>query len=278
MRKALAIGIIFCLGIILSAEVTLQPNSNTSWVETFKEPSDLKAWKSKGKLEVVNNALTFSQIKKDTTFNRYIKWDPKYPYLQIDFEKVVPFKKYSYRGMTVLIAGGKTKSVFSTAGGWQTGIMTINLLDTFPELSDGNLKGFSMIIYIYGGTASIKSFKMISKPENVIYATAVDNKKELYPGDKINIKVKLQEPAKDVTVTVKQSYCFAKVKLNQAGYIQLTSEDQGKTWTGEVTIPKNVAKKDIAQGKWIFDAKILGGKVKKIVTVNPWKVKSKSKE
>ena len=271
MKKAmLATGLIL-IATQLPAKVVNKPDDNTLWVETFETPADLKGWKSKGELTVVDNALTFKPIEKNVTFGRYIKLNPDYPYLQINFEKVIPFKK-GYRGATVFLSMKNTNIFLGSAGGWQPGLWTVNLLDFMPQLSDVKIKSSYLVNYIYGGTALFKSYKMVAQPENALLLSVDDGKRELKAGDKIQLTVLLKEGGKDVTVTVKKAYTLPKVKVGEAGYIQLTSEDEGKTWTGELTVPAIKDKKDLKPGGLIFEANILGGKMRKLYTSNPWKV------
>ena len=271
MKKVmLATGLIL-IAIQLPAKVVNKPDDNTLWVETVETPTDLKGWKSKGELAVAGNALSFKPLEKDVTFGRYVKLDPDYPYFQINFEKVIPFKK-GYRGASVFLSMKKTGVFFSSAGGWQPGLWTVNLLDFMPQLADGKRKSAYLVSYIYGGVASFKSYKMVAQPENALLLSVDDGKRELKAGDKVQLTVLLKEGGKDVTVTVKKAYTLPKVKVGEAGYIQLTSEDEGKTWTGELTVPKIVDKKDLKPGGLIFEANILGGKMRKLYTSNPWKV------
>jgi hypothetical protein len=271
MKKAmLATGLIL-IATQLPAKVVNKPDDNTLWVETFETPEDLKGWKSKGDLMITDNALTFKPLEKNVTFGRYIKLNPDYPYLQINFEKVIPFKK-GYRGATVFLSMKNTGVFLTSAGGWQPGLWTVNLLDFMPQLADPKIKASYLVTYIYGGTALFKSYKMIAQPENALLLSVDDGKRELKAGDKIQLTVLLKEGGKDVTVTVKKAYTLPKVKVGEAGYIQLTSEDEGKTWTGELTVPVIKNKKDFKPGGLIFEANILGGKMRKLYTSNPWKV------
>ena len=227
MKKVmLATGLIL-IATQLPAKVVNKPDDNTLWVETFETPDDLKGWKSKGELIVTDNALTFKPLEKNVTFGRYIKLNPDYPYLQINFEKVIPFKK-GYRGSTIFLSIKNSNKFLSSAGGWQPGLWTINLLDFVPGLTDPKLKVSYLTTYIYGGTAVFKSYKMVAQPENALLLSVDDDKKELKTGDKIQLTVLLKEGGKDVTITVKKAYTLPKVKVGEAGYIQLTSEDEGK--------------------------------------------------
>ncbi len=263
--------ILFATASQLPAKTVKSPNDNTLWAETFTKPADLKGWRSKGELMVTDDALTFKPLEKNVSFGRYIKWNPDYPYLQINFKKIVPFKK-GYRGMTVMPSVKNTATFINIAGGWQPGLWTVNVLDFMPQLNDPKMKTFFLTTYIYGGIASFKSYKMVAQPDNALLLSIDNGKRELKAGDKIQLTVLLKEGGKDVTVTVKKSYCLRKVKVGESGYIQLTSDDEGKTWTGELTVPALKGKKDLKAGGLIFEANILGGKFRKLYTSNPWTV------
>jgi hypothetical protein len=247
-----------------------KPDDNTLWFETFSDQSDLKAWKSKGDLKIINDTLIFKPIEKNFTFGRYVKWNPDYPYLQIDFSNIEPLK--GYRGWTVMPSIKNSKILFSSAGGWAPGLWTANVLDYMPTLANKKQKAFFLVNYIYGGIASFKSYKMVAQPENALLLSIDGEQRELKAGDKIQLTVLLKEGGKDVTVTIKKAYCLRKVNVGDAGYIQLASEDEGKTWTGELTLPEIKDKKDLPPAGLVFEANILGGKFRKLYTSNPWKI------
>ena len=271
---------ILCLSIFPfdshSGEVDIS-DGKTLWIQTFQNGEDVGGWKSKSELKVENDTLVFTPYGKNTTFHKNFKWNVQYPYLQIDYEKVVPFKK-GYRGMAIIASPGKGKTIFGLGGAWRTGLLTINLLDHFPHLKDSpKQKWFTLVMYFYGGVSTIKSFKMVSAlPKDALMIIPGGEKGTLKSLDKVKFKLILSKPAQDVTVAVNKSQCLFPVKVNDQGYIQLSSEDEGTTWTGEWIIPKNADTKPVKPGNWIFTARILGGKIKTVFTNNPWSVDLKT--
>ncbi len=274
MSKAFLLPATIILACQLSGGIVNNPDKNTAWVETFNDQSDLKGWRAGGGLKVVDGALTFTPEKKCNSFGRYITINPGCPYLVIDFNKIEPFDK-GYRGMTVFISRKNAKKMINSAGGWRSGLWVFNLLDYLPADAYKKTGRGYLITYDYGGILSYKSLKMVARPENALLLSVDKNKQEIEAGDKIRLEVRLKEGGKDVTVSVMKSYILAKVHLGKDDYVQLTSEDKGKTWTGEMTVPEITNKKDLAAGELIFQANILGGKMRKLYTSNPWTVKVK---
>ncbi len=258
----------------LSADVVKKPDDNTLWLETFKTDEDAKRWREAANLKLSVAAdqwvveVDMSGPARST--GRYVPWESDYPYLQIDLAEVNPLK--GYKGWSVMSASSDGGLITGTAGGFAPGLWTLNLRDFFPKMKAKQT--FFLRIDMHGGMFRYNSIRMVKRPANGLELSFATAKRELTAGDKVKITAVLEEPALDVTVSLIHGYILRPLKNvgNPEGYIQLTSEDKGKSWTGEVTVAANLDKKPIKAGQLIFCANVLGGKLRKLYSACPYAV------
>lgn len=265
----------------LRADLAVKPDDNTLWLETFRTAADLKRW-----LEADNLRMSVADDQwvvevdmsgQSRATQRSMSFDPEYPYLQFDLAQVAPTT--GYQGWSLWANGAKYGSLLvSTAGGYAPGLWTLNCHDFLPGLDDK--RSFPTRIDMHGAIFRYNWLRMVKKPVNGLPISVAGDKRALVPGDKIAITAVFEEPAMDCTVTLRHGYLLRPLKNvgNPEGYLQLTSSDEGKTWKGELTIAANRDTQPIKGGSLIFQANILGGKIRRMYTAAPWIINVGKKE
>ena len=265
--KMMVLGIGMLLGGVLNAEEVKAPDADTLWVETFQNADSVSKWRNDGgfKLSVADDLLLVDPRggdKKQYTIGRYVKYDKEYPYFQVNLKSIEQLK--GYKGWTLSNSSTGGGFFVNTGGGVIPGLWTFNIDDC---LKLDKPKGYFFLrIDMYGYVFKYKSFKMMKEPIDALIATA--DKKILKPGDVIKFKLLLATPCKDATVNIRKAYCLGPLKkINETGYVQLTSDDKGKTWNGELKITKRgFGSKKLNNGDLIFQCNMLGGKLRKVFT------------
>ncbi len=266
---------VFCLhSFRLSAEVFDNPDGNTLWKESFAPGGAVPEWKSEMTLAVENGelvAIPGEGKDKQCAMGRYVRWDCNYPYLTIDFTRVEQLS--GYKGMTILNSSTGGGGFMTTAGGYLPGLWTFNVRQVFPDIKEKG--GFFLRVDCHGAKFFFKSFSLIKEPENFIVVEKDSSGQILHKGDKLKFKVILKEGGKDVTIGLKDSYLLTPLKIGGNNYLQLTSDDKGKTWHAELTISDAFAGKQWKSGGLIVEAVVLGGKIERLYTAVPWEIKIK---
>jgi len=271
------LGLIFLLGIAVfqgQAEMVSFPDKNTLWEENW---STVEGWRT-GQVKFVTNgeSATLTKIKDSGSTGRYVKWNRSYPYLQMnikDIEQIPGYKNF-------VVTNPGRPMIVNMGGGYFPGIWTFDFLASqrFPGDKDGG--SFFLRMDLQGGKFVFDWIKMVKNPRNAIVLEREGKKTKLGKGDKFKIKVFLDEPAVDVTVDMLSAYLLRPVSLNGEPYIQLRKSDkEGKRWEAEITIdtikPGKVDNVNTGnQGRLIFRANILGGKIKNTYTSNPWGIEA----
>lgn len=269
--KLIIFGIAISIAGFANAGIEKNSDENTLWIETFQDSSSIAKWRNDGgfTLEAKNNLLVAdpreATKKKNHTIGRYVLFDKTYPYLQVDLESVEQLK--GYKGWTLSSASTASPGLFcGVAGGVIPGIWTFKVDDC---LQVAKKKGqFFLRVDMHGYVFKYKFLKMMKKPSNAIIATS--DKRILKIGDVITFKLLLATPCKDATITLRKSYCLAPLKkINEPGYVQMTSNDKGKTWNATLKVTqKGFGDKKLKQGQIVFQCNMLGGKLRKVLTSN----------
>ena len=263
----------FFAGLLLQSsgfcEIKQNPDENTLWIETFSVTTD--SWKTEMTLKSIDDCLSVTPGDAGKRcMGRYIKWDRAYPYLQLDFSKVGQ-RVDGYSGWFLVNSSAEGACVSSTGGGFLPGLWTFNINDFFPELKTGS--SFYLRMDVHGATCFFKYLTAVKMPRNALMLSVEPGKKRLVAGDKIKFSAVFEKSARDVTVTLRNANLLEKIMINRNDYIQLVSEDKGKTWHGEMTVPEELSNKP--RGSLIFEANILGGEFRKLYTSNPWTIQKK---
>ncbi|MDD5705235.1 MAG: hypothetical protein PHR35_04880 [Kiritimatiellae bacterium] len=264
MKTILRTVIFLCLAVTLRAGVARQPDTNTLWVETFATSADATNWTTSMRLAVENGRLTVTPgDSTQRAMSRYIEWNDAYPYFQ--FEYAVGTLVEGYKGFYFM-------PFFSSNGGYFPGRWTFDLRAWFPVLP--SRPPFLLRVDIHGAVLRFDYFRVVKHPEDALLVTAEPAAKTtLATGDKIRFEAILKDRAMDVTVSVLTPSAVKLGGINADGYIQLVSADNGKTWTGELTVGKGLGTTEIRPGALIFKANVLGGEIGRLYTVNPWAIK-----
>lgn len=267
--KMAVLALVMSIAGFANAGIKKNSDENTLWIETFQDSSSIAKWRNNGgfTLKAENNLLVAdpreATKKKDYTIGRYVPFDKAYPYLQVNLESVDQLK--GYKGWTLSSASTDNHGFFcNLAGGVIPGIWTFKVDDCLKLAKD---KGeFFLRVDMHGYVFKYKSLKMMKEPLNAIIATS--DKKILKDGDIITFKLLLKSPCKDASVNIRKSYCLVPLKkINDNGYVQMTSDDKGKTWNGSLKITKKgFGDKKLKQGQLIFQCNMLGGKLRKVFT------------
>ncbi|GEM_PF-7021601 len=272
------LGVVFLFGITVfqsQAEMVSFPDKNTLWEENW---STVEGWRT-GQVEFDSEGglTTLSKIKgTNGSTGQYVKWSRDYPYLQMYIQDIEPIP--GYKGLVVINGSRGGRRMVNMGGSYLPGIWTFDVLNSqrFPGDKDGGL--FFLRMDFHGGKFVFDWIKMVKIPQNAIVVETVDTREKLRKGDKFKIKVFLDEPAIDVTVDILSAYLLHPVSLNGEPYIQLRKSDkEGRKWEAEVTIeaikPGRISNVNVGdQGRLIFRANILGGKIKNTYTSNPWTI------
>ena len=272
--KIVILGIVMSAAVFADAGTEKTSDENTLWIETFQDSSSIAKWRNDGgfTLEAKNNLLIADPqepTKKNAhTIGRYVAYDKTYPYFQVLLESVEQLK--GYRGWTLSNVSSGHGTFTNSAGGVIPGLWTFNINDCLNlEKEKGS---FFLRIDMHGYVFKYKFFKMMKTPMNALIATT--DKKILKSGDVITFKLVLAIPCKDATVNIRKSYCLGQLKkINETGYIQMTSDDKGKTWKGSLKVTdRGFGKKPLKQGGLIFQCNMLGGKLRKVFTSNSFTI------
>ena len=268
--KMIILGIVMSAAGFADAGIEKNTDDNTLWAETFQDSSYIAKWRNEGgfTLKAIDGLLVVDQRgatkKKAHTIGRYVSYDKAYPYFQVYLESIEQLK--GYRGWTLSNASSGGGRFTSSAGGVIPGIWTFNINKCLILAKD---KGsFFLRIDLHGYVFKFKSFKMMKTPLNAIIATA--DKKVLKEGDEIKFTLLMKVPCKDATISIRRSYALGPLKkINDSGYVQLSSDDRGKTWSGTLKITKRgFGAKKLNPGGLIFECNMLGGKIRKTYTSN----------
>jgi len=259
------LGFTILLSAGLPAEIVRNPDANTLWNEIFATPDDAKTWGGSMALKVADDRLMVipDNVTDRCCMARPIEWDDDYCYLQFDYALGNPLG--GYKGTCITGCAGSD-------GGYFPGLWTSNLKEFCPQHKHG--EEFYLKAYVYGATLRFKFFRVVKDPEDGLLVTTEPKSKEiLEAGDKIKFKAVLKDGAKDVTVTVLNTGLWKMGGINADGYVQLASEDKGRIWHGELTVGKGFGAAEIKSAGLIFQANVLGGKIDKMYTSNPWSIK-----
>ena len=275
--------LIFCLVLLTAmpifAKFSENPDSNTLWVEdganisTGKTPSS-ESWTSG--TDSINVAaapngggVILDAAGKPHTTGRYVKFDPAYSYITWQVTHVEPgdgYRKFTVRTLDSNAFAGMVTHI-------QTGIYTCKTQYAFPKAKTAFLR-----LILHNAKVTFKYLKVVKEPENYaeINIQQFKSKSYLELGDEVQFKVKLAEPAEDVTLRFYHNYIMKPLELNGSQTLGLKPEDdQKKIWSARVKItdctPGNLKHdQQFNPGTFLAKATVLGGAIHTpIWTANP---------
>jgi hypothetical protein len=288
LKKFLIYGLFSFFVMNIEGKVIYNPDNNTLWIEdaTNVETGEVgkegywagKYWAGSLEIESKENLLRIKSpsINKECS-GRVFKFDPEYPYLVWEINKVVYGE--GYRGLGICFP----HPVFQFVTHFYPGIFVVN-----PFLSKKDIKDFEYCrIYLYNTEIYLKYIKMVKKPDYLIEINGPEIEKKGYaePGDEINFKVILKEPAEDVSLTFYDYYGTHETKINGSSFLQLKPEDdEQKIWSGKIKI-ENINKPSVDRkekndvflpSEFLIKATVLGGKINvPIWTANWFEIRTK---
>ena len=259
----------------VNAEMVVNPDDNTLWVENGKDIKNGQAassadyWSAGVKLLPNPEGEGFiidsnSDIDKKTVTGRYVRVSPDYPWMTWEITAFVPIKdKYTALFMPVMttIANG-AHSTF--AGNIPTGIFVTNI----NELGGVDKEHISFLnIYAYNSKTNVKYIKLVKKPDYYVEmkSDTAAQKQKIELGDNVTFKAYLKDPAEDVSLRFYHAYTLPQLSINGEQSLQLKPEEgsDGKIWSA--TIPLKSISGDYKLLKscdLMIKAIILGGQVK----------------
>jgi len=289
MFKRFLIGGVFLFFIFnMEGKVVYNPDENTLWIENGKDIEIVehgkpefwsgKAWAGTLEFNTIENGFSIKSSSSDKNCSgRYFKFNKEYPYLVWEIDKVIIGE--GYRGLTMAFP----HTVFQFVTHFYPGIFVVN-----PFLSKKDIKDFEFCrIYLYNTELHLKYIKMVKKPDYLIEINGPEIEKKGYaePGDEINFKVILKEPAEDVSLTFYDFYITHETKINNSSSLQLKPEDdEQKIWSGKIKI-ENINKPSVDRkekndvflpSEFLIKATVLGGKINlPIWTANWFEIRTK---
>lgn len=286
MRKSSALFAIAAAfaAVSLNAEIVLNSDENTAWLENGK---GIKNGGDTPSLEYWRNGITLlpnpsgegfifdSNDEKKYATGCYMVIGSEYPWLEWEITKVEPIPgKYLAFSITT---SNPNAANSDTAGKVPTGIFVRNLNDRgdFTEQ-----KTIYLNIYSYNSKITLKYLKLVKQPECAVeMLPKVSNKTELAANDEVTIKVTLKNPAESVSVDLVRAYAMQPVSINGSSTIALKAEENSgnKVWSAVLPLTSLPAEpKEFLPGQLLFKTTITGNDIKVPVWgTNSYKIKCK---
>ena len=267
-----------CLsGSIARADIIVNPDANTLWIEDGKNiaagdgPSS-KHWQKAEGIDITSAAdggfTIASHGDQGTATGRYIAVDPAYPYLVWEISGVTPGE--GYRGF-VFRRGEKGAPAINMVTNIETGIF---VLPDPVETAGGPYYRLDL----RNAGVTFKYIKRVKQPDYMIrLSSPAFEKGYVAPGDEVTFDVEMKEPAEDVTLSFFDSYTMPQLKINGAQKLQLKPKDKNdlKLWTATIPISEISGDRlksgqQFGPGRILIKATILGGGIKvPLWTINP---------
>ena len=221
------------------AEMKLNPDSNTLWIEDGKDIKTSTNNYSYG----FNNTDIIVTSNPDGGFymeqkkqgkprsGRMVSISPEYPYLVYEIDSLE--QKPGYHALWMPLIGS---GMMVMEGNPQKGVFAINVYEN--SKLDLKKKQSPMSFDIHGLKVGFKYVKMVKTPDYYIKveSPAFAKKKYCAPGDKVKFTVFLKEEAEDVSLTF-YNRIVTQVSINGSSKLQLYPVNKNqKVWSREITL------------------------------------------
>ncbi|MCX5642203.1 MAG: hypothetical protein NTY10_03060 [Candidatus Omnitrophica bacterium] len=271
----LAAAVIFCGYVNVNAEMVMNPDGNTLWIENGKNIKNgaLEAsadfWRAGLKLLPDPSGEGFiidsnSGVDSQCATGRYVKVAPDYPWVVWEITAFTPIPGKS-RGLALPIMSDIPSSPTTEFGSnIPSGIFAKNINDRGGVTKEGLC---FLAIYAYNSKTNVKYLKLVKKPDNYaeMKSDTAAQKQKIELGDSVTFIVSLKEPAEDVSLRFYRSVYLEPLDINGGPTVQLKPEEgsDGKVWRATVLL-KSISGdfKLFKPGEFMIKAVILGGELK----------------
>ena len=258
-----------------NAEMIINPDSNTLWVENGRNirngtaESSADFWRAGVKLlpdPAGEGFIIDSNSDADKLYNtgRYVKVSPDYPWMVWEITAVTPVPG-KYLGLAMpLMADIKDSQMTEFGGDIPTGIFVKNINDRGQVNQETNSW---LSIYGYNSRTNVKYIKLVKKPDYYVEmkSDTAAQKQKIELEDNVTFRVYLKEPAEDVSLRFHHAYRMPQLNVNGEQAVQLKAEEgsDGKIWSATISL-KSISGnyKTLKPGQLMIKTVILGGQVK----------------
>jgi hypothetical protein len=245
------------------AKFTLNPDDNTLWIEDGAAPIEYgpgasdKYWQQDALQLLPLEGGGFMLHKapgQGEAIGRYLPVAPEYPWFVMEIPDAYP--TLGYRGLNLHFDGGLGMEL---GGLIKRGLYEYRPLSKTPER-----KGTSYWrLYLYGWDVTVKSMKMVKRPDYRLDVTTVDSDTPaaFQLGDTVVFRFSMPEPAEDVTLRVlNDDYWMGTVSLNSEPLVQLYPTDgEMRVWQATIQLKSGDPARKFDPGALLFRFQVLGG-------------------
>ena len=246
--KKLLFSVLSLSASMVFAEMKLNPDPNTLWIEDGKNIQTATNNYSYGfnntdLIVTPNPAGGFYMEQKQQgkpRSGRKVNISPEYPYIVYEITELELKPGYHALWMPML---GNASMVLE--GNPQKGMFAINYYEN-SKLKPGQ-KSENMIFDIHGLKVGFKYVKVVKVPDYYIKveSPAFASKKHCAPGDKVRFTVYLKEEAEDVSLTF-YTRIVTPLNINGSSKLQLYPVNENpKVWSAEITLKSISAKANL---------------------------------
>lgn len=261
------------------AAMAMEPREGLLWEEGFQsielDDEAWEGWRAPAQALISDGERArFANVgdKGWATLMHTVAFNRGYPYLQIKVEG------WGGEGYTQLIfsnASGGGRGFGGPVGRGLAGIFTFDVFNS--QRFERNEGHFALRIDIGGvGTyVEMDWIRMVSEPQDAVLLKLIEDKNgdgAINIGDKLSLKVNLNQPAEGVRVSLRKNHLLMPVTLTGEPHLELQREDStGKIWGYEFVVSEAAtAMKE--EGGLLIKAEIKGGEIEATFSQTAWPV------
>jgi hypothetical protein len=222
-------------GATAHGEFVENPDDNTLWIENGEA---IDGWREGLTFAPATPGFRIEADKDGKLYSsgRYVPLDAAYPWLTWRVRQYIPYPE-GYRGWTGPFLNSVGHTWLGQVTEMQEGIFAVNVAENAAKWP---LPMDFMRLDLYGAVLVLDYIKMVREPADYVFIEIPDAAKErgyIQPDDELTFRVKLAEPAEDVSLRFFNSYTMPQVQLNASHSLQLRMPDEDKhDWRATVTL------------------------------------------